>query len=470
MLSLPSRIYERGGALAVALLLIFLAGPAFGAPRQLVVLADRLNVRQQPSRSAEVLWSMPRGEVADVVRTLSGWALIEARGKKGYVATTKGLTRTFKAKGPTLKKLKKKVALPTTESGAKEELAKVRKAQEKTKETLAKVTEKERRVVRELNRLNASLSKARKKERGLRKNLDAAEKRVRGALARRRDVERKAEACQRDLMARLVASYKLSHMGEMNTFASAGNFHEMMVKQKALARILEQDGELMARYNTLIAQGIEAEKSLAVERDALAEVLGEHEKVLAKVQKAHGERRRILASIQKKKVLSLAAMAEMREAERALSLRLKRLVKDRKEREHQNRFVALKGLLKYPVTGRIVTSFGPQKDSRFNVKTFSNGISIRTVRGEPVHAVVAGEVLFADWVSGYGNLLILSHGANWYTLYAHVDELFKKKGDTVESREVIATVGDSGLSGKPDLYFEVRHHSTPENPLSWFRN
>jgi len=104
-----------------------------------------------------------------------------------------------------------------------------------------------------------------------------------------------------------------------------------------------------------------------------------------------------------------------------------------------------------------------------NVTTFENGISIRTQRGEPVHAVTSGDVLFADWLQGYGNLIIVNHGENWYTLYAHTDEMFKKKGDRVDSREVIATVGDSSLSGYPDLHFEIRHHGKPLNPGPWFK-
>jgi septal ring factor EnvC (AmiA/AmiB activator) len=100
---------------------------------------------------------------------------------------------------------------------------------------------------------------------------------------------------------------------------------------------------------------------------------------------------------------------------------------------------------------------------------FRSGIDIKSERGEPVQAVFAGKVLFADWFKGYGNMLIIDHGNSYCTLYANVEELFKQKGDAVESGEVIATVGDSGSLSGPGLYFEVRHHGKPEDPQLWLK-
>ena len=66
-------------------------------------------------------------------------------------------------------------------------------------------------------------------------------------------------------------------------------------------------------------------------------------------------------------------------------------------------------------------------------------------------------------------MIIIDHGENYYTVYAHAEELFKKKGESVETNEVIATVGDTGSLIGPKLYFEVRHHGKPVNPLQWIR-
>ena len=100
---------------------------------------------------------------------------------------------------------------------------------------------------------------------------------------------------------------------------------------------------------------------------------------------------------------------------------------------------------------------------------FQSGISIKADRGEPIRAVYAGQTLFSSWFRGFGNLIIIDHGDHYYTVYAHLEELFKSKGDPVETGEVIATVGDSGSLHGAGLHFEIRHHGKPINPMGWIK-
>ena len=132
-------------------------------------------------------------------------------------------------------------------------------------------------------------------------------------------------------------------------------------------------------------------------------------------------------------------------------------------------FAALKGLLMMPVKGKIVSFFGHYKDRRFNVTQFQSGINIRADRGEPIRAVYSGQTLFSSWFKGFGNMIIIDHGDHYYTVYAHLEEQFKSKGDPVEAGEVIATVGDTGSLTGAGLHFEVRHHGKPMNPLGWIK-
>jgi septal ring factor EnvC (AmiA/AmiB activator) len=86
-----------------------------------------------------------------------------------------------------------------------------------------------------------------------------------------------------------------------------------------------------------------------------------------------------------------------------------------------------------------------------------------------VHAVRDGRVAYADWLKGYGLLLILDHGGGWMSLYAFNDSLLKNAGDEVHAGESIATVGSSGGQGRPALYFELRRDGQPADPASWLR-
>lgn len=122
-----------------------------------------------------------------------------------------------------------------------------------------------------------------------------------------------------------------------------------------------------------------------------------------------------------------------------------------------------------PVKGKIKYFFGPYKNSKFNVVNFRSGIVIQADRGEPIRAVFDGKILYASWFKGYGNMIIVDHGDNYYTVYAHAQELFASKGDIVEKGEVVATVGDTGSLIGPNLHFEVRHHGKPVDPLKWIK-
>ena len=122
-----------------------------------------------------------------------------------------------------------------------------------------------------------------------------------------------------------------------------------------------------------------------------------------------------------------------------------------------------------PVKGKIISFYGPYKNTKFNVVNFRSGINIKADRGEPIRSVFAGITLYSRWFKGYGNMIIIDHGSNYYTVYAHVEELFKQKGDRVETSEVIATVGDTGSIYGSRLYFEVRNHGKPMDPLLWIK-
>jgi septal ring factor EnvC (AmiA/AmiB activator) len=128
-----------------------------------------------------------------------------------------------------------------------------------------------------------------------------------------------------------------------------------------------------------------------------------------------------------------------------------------------------KGLLLPPVKGKIVALYGPFRHPQLNVQAFRSGIEIAADRGEPVQAVYSGTIIYASWFKGYGNVLIIDHGSNFYTVYAHLEDVFKSIDNPVEAGEVVATVGDSGALGTPGLYFELRHHGKPLDPKEWLK-
>jgi len=121
------------------------------------------------------------------------------------------------------------------------------------------------------------------------------------------------------------------------------------------------------------------------------------------------------------------------------------------------------GPLKLPLAGSMLAGFGGVMPDGHK----SQGWLIAGNPGAEVHAVSAGRVAYADWLKGYGLLIILDHGNGYMTLYAFNDALLKNAGDSVQAGEAISTVGSSGGQGRSALYFELRRNGQPQDPRSW---
>ena len=127
-------------------------------------------------------------------------------------------------------------------------------------------------------------------------------------------------------------------------------------------------------------------------------------------------------------------------------------------------FAQLKGRLHLPVRGELKNRFGgPREGSGVLWK----GLFIASATGQEVKAVAAGRVVFADWLRGFGNLLIIDHGDSYMSLYGNNEALFKQVGDAARSGETVAAVGNSGGNMDSGLYFEIRHLGNAFDPLTW---
>lgn len=123
------------------------------------------------------------------------------------------------------------------------------------------------------------------------------------------------------------------------------------------------------------------------------------------------------------------------------------------------------GGLGWPVSGALLAGFGAtMPDGRS-----SDGLLIAAGAGTAVKAVADGQVVYAEWMTGYGLLLIVDHGNGYMSLYAHNDALLKDVGDAVRRGDTLSTVGSSGGHGRPALYFELRRNGSPVNPGTWLR-
>jgi len=127
-------------------------------------------------------------------------------------------------------------------------------------------------------------------------------------------------------------------------------------------------------------------------------------------------------------------------------------------------FSELRGKLNLPVRGEITNRFGA---SREDTGVTWKGLFIKSAEGNEVKSIANGRVVFADWMRGFGNLMIIDHGDGYMSLYGNNQALLRKMGDTVKGGDTIASVGNSGGNSTPGLYYELREKSRPFDPMSW---
>jgi septal ring factor EnvC (AmiA/AmiB activator) len=346
---------------------------------------------------------------------------------------------------------------------------------EKSKTEIINYSKKELLVLNALNDQDLALDRLRRNASATKKELSDISRRIEIMNSELRRLSNEIEAAEHYVSKRLTALYKLNWLGRTNILASSESVYELFNRKVSLERILEYDRKeidnLFRNRNNLKNLQENLKIQMAKQLEGRASLLQQIEKISFEQEK----RSELLNEIRCKKSLELAAVKSLEEAAVKLDNIIKSLnidehvVSGKQEEVYFNGLESLKGLLNLPVNGKIISRFGAYNDPKHNVENFKNGINIQTDRGEPVKAVSGGKIIYSGWIKGYGNIMVIDHGKNYYTVYAHLEENFKSKGDLVERDEVIATAGDTGSLFSPGLYFEVRHHGKPVDPLEWIR-
>lgn len=337
---------------------------------------------------------------------------------------------------------------------------------------IAAIEKKEMAVIDDLHHIDRTLN-AKKKEVAVLKSAiaDIEEKFDRNKVLSQ-TLAGKIEKNRTYASQRLVALYKLNQLGRLNYLASADSMYQFFYRRTLLETVLERDRKLLDTLSNATMELKRVSSDLNRQKQEMLLMKQDLNLQINQMNEAKNKRSAILKKIRNEKSLEMAAMEALKHSAKALNEEINRLQDDvappqKTQGARLDMFADVKGLLMMPVKGKIIHFYGSYTDTRFNLINFRSGINIEADRGEPVHAVFRGTTLYASWFKGYGNMIIIDHGDHYYTVYAHAEDLFKKKGDPVEAGEVIATVGDSGSLEGPGLHFEVRYHGKPVDPMHW---
>jgi len=225
--------------------------------------------------------------------------------------------------------------------------------------------------------------------------------------------------------------------------------------------------EQLALIQGLIKNLQETEADLISETTRLEELQAKELRQQDELKKAQLARYEVVKSLAEKISSQGQELGGLKQNEyqlKSLMLRLQQeLTPPPSEAVTHKAFQALKGRLPWPSKGKLIASFGTSKGAGLRW----DGVVIAGQEGQEVKAVHHGRVAFADWLRGFGLLLIIDHGNGYMSLYGHNQSLFKEAGDWVESGEMIALVGSSGGRLKSGVYFSIRKKGKPVNPKRW---
>ena len=262
--------------------------------------------------------------------------------------------------------------------------------------------------------------------------------------------------------------------GQSGWFQSLLSFHSYAQFQRRmtyLSSLTSWEQNVVAHYKDDMKQFLKLKEDRARIRSVLLRNKERTAKKLNVMRGIKGNKQAILTSLKHQTLTHGQALATLERAEERKEFLLDNLLQSSKkyDPESKKRVVSFlkKGKLLWPVDGRVVAFYGRQKHPMFNTYVNKKGIEIETREGSEIKAVFGGNVVFADWLKGYGLVAILDHRNGFFSFYAHASKLVVQRDDDVASGEVIGHTGASGLTDKTILYFELRKGTQPVDPQKW---
>lgn len=309
---------------------------------------------------------------------------------------------------------------------------------------------------------------------GVHRNIDQLEQRNQQlteeleALSRRESELFSAIAAQREHIARdLASAYRLGREEPLKLMLNLEDPHELSRALRYYDYFLDARQQRVARFQSTLGELNDVRASIAGRQQALDEQREQMAAEESRLREQLALRQQALQALQEDLDRQDGQLTELQKQQEELE-RLIRTIQEAITRlsptEEQQPFAQRRGKLNWPTKGELKHRFGNRRGASLNW----DGWLIQAEEGSPVRAVHGGRVVFSDYLRGHGLLIIVDHGSEYLSLYAHNQVLLKEIGDWVSAGEAVARVGNSGGLERASLYFELRHRGRPTNPAPWF--
>lgn len=351
--------------------------------------------------------------------------------------------------------------------------------QEKIEETHIKALNLEQ----ELNRIDSQIKEGQELLMALLEKLRDQERLIHLKEAEIADIETSKQASARHVSNRLAAYYQTGEVGIINALFSARDLGDLLNLQEYVQALFRYDQQVLTRFKEQIRLLTQAKEELTRARDQVSTLIAQVRESEKTLRNNREERDALLAKAKSEESLYREALRELENAAAKLAKTISqsrarelKATKTKLSRQAGQRslpdlgadldFAERQGHIPPPARGKLIRGFGPYQD-RYGNTLMAGGIDLAVPPATPVTAMHGGRIIFSDQMPGYGKLVIIDHGSQYYSLVSGLDSLNKTKNEEVSAGEVIGTFGQPNGLINPGLHIEIRHGATPIDPLPW---
>jgi len=295
---------------------------------------------------------------------------------------------------------------------------------------------------------------------GIEEQLNTATERHELLLREQEELSGKLERHKNDLRNRARTIYMQSDLTYLELIFKSSNFTDLVDRMYFIQRVIKRDGELVSDTEQMQVELADKQKAIEVQISDIDTIKQQLEVQLSELEDRRGEKELVLKAINDDRNLTLRRIKELEEENK----RIKAQILAMQNSANSYKGKAWTGSFKQPCPGEITSGFGVRKHPIYGVKKMHTGIDIGAQHGTAVKAAGNGSVIFAGRKGSYGKTVMIDHGNNRVTLYAHLSRISCKEGDQVNTSTKIGEVGSTGLSTGNHLHFEVRISGEPVNP------
>jgi septal ring factor EnvC (AmiA/AmiB activator) len=353
----------------------------------------------------------------------------------------------------------------------RERLEQLKKKIAETKKKATKAKKEHGSVLKNIEQLDKQLYRKKKERTRIDAQIKEKDQELANLSINIGDQEKNLHTHRDAVTARLRLLYMEGRTGYLKTLFTAETFADAINRMDYIGWVAQREHTLVRQFQEDLTKLQLLRDEQAQARETLLALQGETHNTIKEISGLKQKKRTVLVSLSKEKKTHERTVEDLQRSAEQVDSLLKAL--DQRFRLAQSKLRKTPGKLPslgsflWPAKGKVVSFFGRQKHPTFDTYVNKKGIEIKAREGSPIRSVSAGKVVYADWLKGYGLVVIVDHTNGFYSLYAHASKLLVAEGNGVTMGQMIGHTGETGVTEDDTLYFELRKGTTPIDPLKW---